>query len=150
MLKRSAVQGDRGGAGARTALLASRFKYRVPFEIGLTETRDGGRLEILEVWGTRPRIEVGGQYLVHGKYALPAHDKATLYFHLTASNWNNSGPEMDLQHLTVTKGQGEFTLLHSMGGPGYFHLHLEAEDRDKYVRCANVYFGTGDNVLRKQ
>jgi hypothetical protein len=49
----------------------------------------------------------------------------------------------------AAKGQGEFTLLHSMPGPGYFHLLLQAEDGDKSGTFANVYFGTGDNVLRK-
>jgi len=47
------------------------------------------------------------------------------------------------------KPEGEFTLIHSMLGPGYFHVVLAHPD--KYSRTfANVYFGTGDNVLRKK
>jgi hypothetical protein len=49
----------------------------------------------------------------------------------------------------LPKGQGEFTVVHGMAGPGSFHLNLTARDRysDSF---ANVYFGTGDNVLRKK
>jgi RNA polymerase sigma factor (sigma-70 family) len=143
-------RGAGGGAGVGAAALAGRFKYRIAFETGFTETQGGGRIEILDVWGTRPRIEVGGQYLVHGRYVLPGQEDGTLYFHLTASNWNNTGPDLDLQHTAVKKGAGEFTLLHAMGGPGSFHLHLVAADGEKWVTYANVYFGTGDNVWRKK
>src|SRR5262249_43954578 len=40
----------------RDAFPGNRFKYRIAFETGVSETREGGRLEIREVWGTRPRI----------------------------------------------------------------------------------------------
>ena len=56
---------------------------------------------------------------------------------------------MDLQTATLAKQKGEFTLVHGMAGPGYFHLYLASPE--KYSRTfANVYFGTGDNVWRKQ
>ena len=133
------------------AFLAHRFKYRIPFEIGATEAKEGGRIEIQEVWGTRPRIEVGGLYLVHGKYVLPPGEHGTLYFYETSNGtWGLTGtPTMDLQSTTLDKPKGEFTLLHGMAGPGYFHLYLASPER--YSRMfANVYFGTGDNVLRKK
>jgi RNA polymerase sigma factor (sigma-70 family) len=139
---------DTVAANAVTAALASRLSYRVPVEIGFTQTKDGGNIEILEVWGTRPRIEVGGYYLVHGKYTLPSFDHGTLYFHETTSGPSGPTPELDLQWTTVEKGQGEFTLLHNMGSPGYFHLHLVGPTSNDTV--ANVYFGTGDNVWRKK
>jgi RNA polymerase sigma factor (sigma-70 family) len=144
-----AGRGERADPGAAAAAVVGRFRYRVPFELGHTETSRGGRLEILEVWGTRPKIEVGGQYLVRGKYVLPARQGGTLYFHLTASDWNNAfGPDLDLQRTEVESGQGEFTLLHGMNGPGSFHLHLTALEQGKWITFANVYFGTGDNVWR--
>jgi RNA polymerase sigma factor (sigma-70 family) len=127
--------------------LTDRFKFRVPVEIGVSEFKEGGHLEIVEVWGTRPRIEVGGQYLVRGKYTLPPHERGTLYFYETA----NLPPSitMDLQYTTLDKEKGEFTLVHGMAAPGYFHLVLAHPER--YSRMfANVYFGTGDNVLRKK
>jgi len=130
--------------------LANRFKHRVPFETGFTETSAGGRIEIREVWGTRPHIEVGGQYLVRGKYVLPAGEKGKLYFYETAEgDWSQPTATMDLQTVALDKEKGEFALVHGMAGPGYFHLYLASSER--YSRWfANVYFGTGDNVLRKK
>jgi RNA polymerase sigma factor (sigma-70 family) len=222
--------------------LVNRFKFRVPVEIGATEFHEGGHIEILEVWGTRPRIEVGGQYLVRGKYKLPPGQRGKIYFYRTATDtrgaahiwgagtveakaalevaeavvdqhkadaarwetevnrlerevkrgvvdpqvllesqnrlkmssaalneaeaavkqkkanlalvearaWTSSGtPTLDLQMTDVDKPEGEFTLVHGMLGSGYFHLVLA--DPERYSRMfANVYFGTGDNVLRKK
>jgi hypothetical protein len=127
------------------ASLARRFRYRVPIEIGLSDFKDGGRLEILEIWGTRPKIEVGGQYVVRGKYVLPENGK--LYFYETASG-NQDGATLDLQMTQLPKGQGEFTLVHGMALPGSFHLILTTPDNYSHW-FANVYFGTGDNVRRK-
>jgi hypothetical protein len=135
----------------RNAFLANRLKYRVPFEIGSTETKEGGRIEVLEVWGTRPRIEVGGQYLVRGKYVLPPGEHGKLYFYATAEGpWGQAATaDLDLQSTTLDREKGEFTLMHGMAGTGYFHLYLASPER--YERMfANVYFGTGDNVLRKK
>jgi hypothetical protein len=135
----------------RDAFPVNRFKYRIAFEIGFSETAEGGRIEIQEVRGTRPRIEVGGQYLVRGKYVLPPGERGMLYFYETAEGaWGQTPTTtMDLQNITLDKGQGEFTLLHGMAGPGYFHLYLASPER--YSRMfANVYFGTGANVWRKK
>jgi RNA polymerase sigma factor (sigma-70 family) len=132
------------------AFLASRFKYRIAVEIGESETREGGRLVIQEVWGTRPRIEVGGLYVVHGTYTLPGGQRGKLYFYETADGaWGNSGiATMDLQTVDLEQEKGEFTVMHVMGGPGYFHLYLASpESYSRYF--ANVYFGTGPSVLRK-
>jgi RNA polymerase sigma factor (sigma-70 family) len=150
-LQRAIRPDEKAALDAQARAIASRFKYRVPVEIGSTETKDGGRIEILEVWGTQPDIRIGGYYLVHGKYAMPSYDRGTLYFHLTATTAANAfGPELDLQFTTVQKGEGEFTLLHTMGAPGYFHLHLIGGDQKQSSTVANVYFGTGDNVWRKK
>ena len=130
-----------------TTSLAKRFKYRVPFETGYTESKEGGSIKIREVWGTRPRIEVGGQYLVRGKYVLPPGERGKLYFYATAQGaWGMTGT-LDLQTAELDKQEGEFTLVHGMAGRGYFHLYLA--DPERYSRYfANVYFGTGDNVYR--
>jgi hypothetical protein len=132
------------------SFLADRFKYRIPFETGRTQTREGGRLEIREVWGTRTQIEVGGQYLVRGKYVLPPGVRGRLYFYATAGGaWGALPTVLDLQSTTLDKQEGEFALVHGMSGPGSFHLVLTAADR--YSRWfADVYFGTGDNVWREK
>jgi RNA polymerase sigma factor (sigma-70 family) len=145
------TQPGRSEGNTPGAFLADRFKYRVPFEIASTENKEGGRIEIREVWGTRPRIEVGGQYLVRGKYVLPPGERARLYFYETAVGaWGQTPTtDLDLQSTAVDKQEGEFTLVHGMAGPGYFHLVLvEAEHYSRMF--ANVYFGTGDTVLRKK
>jgi RNA polymerase sigma factor (sigma-70 family) len=130
-------------------ILARRFKHRVPFEIGRTQTAEGGRIEIREVWGTRPKIEVGGQYLVRGKYALPPGQRGKIYFYITAEGAWNQAATLDLQTVEVDQREGEFALVHGMSGPGCFHLYLA--DPENYQRYfANVYFGTGDNVWREK
>jgi len=130
--------------------IAGRFKHRVRFETGYTEFRDGGRIEILEVRGTRAQIEEGGQYLVHGKYTLPPGQRGKIYFYETATGpWGGVTTTLDLQTVTVDKESGDFTLMHGMSGPGYFHLVLANPERYSDA-FANVYFGTGDNVLRKK
>jgi RNA polymerase sigma factor (sigma-70 family) len=141
---------DKGADDARKLFgpIADRFKHRIDVELGSIELEGNARLEILEVWGTKPKFVVGGYYLVHGKYVLP-QESGTIYFYETATQltegWTGSGPGMDLQRVDVKKGQGEFTLLHFMGGPGYFHLQLHTKDH----KVADVYFGTGDTVYRK-
>ena len=154
--------------------VAERFKFKVPVEIGETKNSQGFRLEILEVLGTQPRIQTGGLYIVRGRYVMPSARKATIYFHETASGPNGFGPEMDLQSTKVEESEGEFTLMHSMrgsneavdpqtlagrsaavqllatlganSGPGFFHLQLATEGSES----ADMYFGTGDNVMRKK
>ncbi len=141
---------DKKNAVCDTTFPADHFKYRVPFETGYTENKDGGRIEIREVWGTRPRFEVGGQYLVRGKYVLPPGERGKLYFSATAGGaWGGITTTLDLQPTAVDKRKGEFALVHGMFGPESFHLVLA--DPQRYSRMiANVYFGTGDNVDRKE
>jgi hypothetical protein len=151
-----------------TSFLTKRFKYRVKFEIGRTQSKDGGRIEIREVWGTRPKIELGGQYLVRGKYALPAGYLGKLYFYATVPGhvvarrgddgrlarpqvvsddpWGDTA-SLDLQSTELDAQEGDFALIHGMAGRGYFHLSLT--DANRYSNWfADVYFGSGDNVLR--
>lgn len=123
--------------------VGERFRHRVPFEIGRTEGVEGNEIAIEEVWGTRPAIEVGGSYVVTGTYKL-ASDSGELLFWQTAKNWDNSGPDMDTQSIRVPRGEGRFSLLHDMPGPGYFHLVLRADGRE----VADVYFGQGETLLK--
>jgi RNA polymerase sigma factor (sigma-70 family) len=148
--QRASGQSKKALPSALATGIAARFKYRVPIEIGWTENNEGGRIEILEVWGTQPEIKIGGQYVVRGKYTMPSHEQGTLYFHQTATVGSGISTELDLQYTKVEKGQGEFVLLHSMSEPGYFHLQLVGENKGRSSEVANMYFGTGDNVLRKK
>jgi RNA polymerase sigma factor (sigma-70 family) len=147
---KAAEEARRGDSTRAVHGLAERFVYRVPIELGETEFKEGGRLDIVEIWGTRPRIEIGGQYLVRGKYKLPPGQRGRIYFYATAGGaWGAIGTTLDLQSIAVDKQEGEFTLVHGMLGEGNFHLVLA--DPERYSRMfANVYFGTGDNVLKKK
>ena len=87
---------------------------------------------------------------MRGKFRLPKGERAAkIYFYATASGaWGAITTTLDLQTTTVDKQDGEFALVHGMSGPGSFHLVLA--DPDRYFRpFANVYFGTGDNVYRR-
>lgn len=132
---------------AEHRLPAARFKHRVPFEIGLSEAYHGGKVEIREVWGTRPKIEVGGQYLVRGKYTLPPGEEGHLFLSATAGGAWGQTASLDLQFATVEGQSGEFELYHGMAGPGFFHVILSGKAANS--RYGDVYFGTGDTVYRK-
>jgi RNA polymerase sigma factor (sigma-70 family) len=143
------LPGVKAELGARMQTIASRFKYRIPVEIGRSQTTEDGRIQILDVWGTRPEIAVGGNYLVHGTYSMPSSERGKLYFHLSASDPRMAvSYDVDLQCVSVQKGEGEFTLMHSMMGPGFLHLQLLGHDGAQSPMLADVYFGTGNNVLR--
>jgi RNA polymerase sigma factor (sigma-70 family) len=146
-LQKNASKNEKEARQAAASAIAAKFKYRVPFEIGqTTDNKDGSHIEITDVWGTRPQIEVGGHYIVHGRYVLDSHGQGKLYFYETASGWGGTGPNLDTQQTSLDKSRGEFTLMHEMRGPGYFHLQLFGPGDSKEL--ANVYFGTGDNVAR--
>jgi hypothetical protein len=142
-----ALEGSKVAPQCDTAFLAQQFKYKVPVELGRDQTNDGGKIEIREVWGTRPQIEIGGQYLVRGTYVFPPGKHGMLHLYASANGPWGKTASLDLQSTAVEKREGEFALIHGMAGPGYFHLILV--DADRYSNCfADVYFGTGDNVYR--
>jgi RNA polymerase sigma factor (sigma-70 family) len=131
-------------------LFEDRLKHRVPIEIGHTETGEGVRIEIDEVRGTRPKIEVGGHYLVRGRCILPPGKRGRLYFWLTKTTNIANAPtaNTDLQSAMVDSEHGEFTLMNSMQGPGRFHLKLMSAD-DPSEALANMYFGTDETEQKE-
>jgi hypothetical protein len=131
-------------SNVRKSLPPTRFKYRIPFATGHTERKEDGRIEIQEVWGTRPRIGVGGLYLVHGKFVLPGGQRGKLYFYKTAtgawaghfdlstghSQWQ--GPaNLDLQSVAVDNQRAEFTLLHGMAWQGRARMLSSASGKER-------------------
>ena len=118
--------------------VASRFVHRVPISLGEFTGNGTDGIEVTEVWGTRPRIEIGGEYVVRGRYSLQSTEVGLVTFFLTANEWRNAGPIMDLQEARARGGEGTFTLQHKMAGPGAFHVTLY---NDSYVRLADQYFG---------
>jgi RNA polymerase sigma factor (sigma-70 family) len=120
--------------------LGNQFQHRVPVKLGQTTFHDGNRIEILEIWGTKPKFETGGQYLVRAKYAMPTRKRGKLYFHETTNVNGGISATLDLQSTEARQGSGEFTLLHGMVGPGTFHLQLLANDGGPNGVLADVYF----------
>jgi hypothetical protein len=116
--------------------IAARFQYRVPFDAGTVEATAGNSVEVTEVWGTRKKIEIGGEYVVVGHYMLQSVSQGRLFFWLTADNWDNSGPTMDLQRTNARPGTGRFVLQHKMEGPGRFHVRLYDDTKG----VADMYF----------
>jgi hypothetical protein len=122
--------------------VAERFKYKVDFDLGREESTAKDRVEVLELWGTRPDISVGGEYLAVGRYVLGSADEGRVFFYQTADGWDNSGPVMDLQQAVARRGTGTFVLQHRMRGPGWFHVNLYGD----WKEVADLYFGKGETL----
>jgi len=136
---------ERGGGGFDD--VASRFQYDVPIETGKVWSAGPDRISILEIWGTRPRIEVGGHYLVRGTYTLKSADAGEVFFHVKGPS--NAGSDLDLQHVQVRRGSGNFSVVHGFSKDGNCHVSLFAQKGSDYVPAADLYFGSGANVLRE-
>jgi hypothetical protein len=119
--------------------VASRFKYRIPFDVNSVQSPGADRVEVSELWGTRSKIEVGGDYLVVGTYSLQSLKQGRVCFYLTADGWDNSGSDTDLLRIDAAQGQGSFALVHSMPGPGDLHVSLSGWRDGDSIRVANVY-----------
>jgi len=126
--------------------VTSRFQYVVPLEIGKTWSNGQDRLTITEIRGTRPRVEVGGHYLVRGTYTLKSADAGEVFFHVKGPS--NAGTDLDLQHLPVHRGSATFAVVHGMSKDGNCHVSLFTTKGSDFVPAADVYFGSGGNVLR--
>jgi hypothetical protein len=123
--------------------IAERFKYRVEFDRGKRVATATDSVDVIELWGTRPGIEIGGEYVVVGRYTLGSADEGTVFFYMTANDWDNSGYVMDLQQIDVRRGTGTFVLRNEMAGPGWFHVNLYGDGKE----VADLYFGKGDTLL---
>jgi len=138
-----------GSQGRNTwqADLCTRLKYRIPFETRGKDRSGEDSIEILEVIGTRPSIEVGGEYVVRGRYRLSSFDRGRVVLWET----ENGGPgtlsyDVDLQAVNVDRGQGTFTLLHAVPVDGWLHVVLHGTTGTSPTELCNVYFGSGKSL----
>ena len=144
----SCMTAGRGGGGSGGFDdVTSRFQYRVPVETGKSWSAGPDRISISEIWGTRPRIEVGGHYLVRGTYTLKSTEAGEVFFHVKGPS--NAGSDLDLQHVPVQRGSGTFSVVHGFSKDGNCHVSLFAQKGSDYVPAADLYFGSGANVLRE-
>ena len=103
------------------------------FYIGQTWFPQGDSVEITSV----ERNET--QMVVKGHYHLVSHENAQLALYITSTN-NSSSPDDPKQSMPISKGSGDFELIHSHLSPGLPHVNMYP------VRgggpFAELYFGT--------
>jgi hypothetical protein len=136
-----------GCAATGSERTEARFPYRIAFETRHAKLNGDDALEITELRGTRPTIELGGEYLLRGRYRLSSHEKGRVVFYET----ENGGPgtwstDVDLQYRRITKGEGTFELLHGLPVDGWFHVELEGAKSDGSIVLHNIYFGSGESL----
>ena len=82
--------------------------------------------------------------VVKGHYNLVSHDQATLEFHITTST-DIRVPEDSKNRMQISKGRGDFELVHSHLVPGLPHISMYADSRS----FAALYFGNQAEALEE-
>jgi tRNA A-37 threonylcarbamoyl transferase component Bud32 len=98
--------------------------------IGQTDFPHGDSIEITSVDRSPNWIAVKGHY------NLVSRDQATLALYITSTNLSMT--EAAAQHMSISKGRGDFALIHSHLVPGLPHLAMY----DHGDNFADLYFGT--------
>jgi serine/threonine protein kinase/tetratricopeptide (TPR) repeat protein len=107
------------------------------FYIGQTYFPHGDSIEITSVERTKDRMTVKGHY------NLVSHHQATLALYITSTNRNVH--EDSQQRMQISKGRGDFELIHSHLVPGLPHVEMYANGKN----FANLYFGTKAEALEE-
>jgi tRNA A-37 threonylcarbamoyl transferase component Bud32 len=114
-----------------------RFHPAKTFYIGQAYFPKSDSIEITSVERTPQRM------VVKGHYNLVSHDRATLALYITSTNKNV--PEDSQQRRQISKGRGDFELIHSHLVPGLPHVEMDANGKN----VANLYFGTQAEALEE-
>jgi beta-lactamase regulating signal transducer with metallopeptidase domain len=124
------------------------LSHIVPFEVGASRLRNGDSITIVDVTGTSDRMTAGNMYVIKGTYKLASKEQATLLASVTASKRGDGQgvPTQKTQSVTVDQGNGHFTLILYMAYDGNPHISFYPAEGESF---ANVYFGTGDSVLKQ-
>jgi Domain of unknown function (DUF4159) len=118
----SASAEDAGHFVMTGADLVAQYPYVIPLQLGRTgDWVKGDNLRVLSVRGDRPRLELGGTYLVRGVYGLAGAMEATLSLNITspAGYMSNHQP---FQSYRIEQGYGDFALVETMTVPGAYHV----------------------------
>ena len=107
------------------------------FAIGQTWFPLGDFIEITSVERTED------QMTVKGHYNLVSHDTASLAFNITTTN-TTGFPEGEKQSIKISKGTGDFELIHPHLVVGLPHISMY--DRHAF---ASVYFGTKEEAAEE-
>ena len=124
------------------------LSHIVPFEVGASRLRDGDSITIVEVTGTSDRMTAGNMYVIKGTYKLASKEHATLLASVTATKRADGQgvPTQKTQSVMLDRGNGRFSLILYMGYDGNPHVSFYPAEGESF---ANVYFGTGDSVLKR-
>jgi len=106
--------------------------------IGQAYFPKGDSIEITSVDRTPERM------VVKGHYHLVSHDQASLALHITTAT-NIRVPEDSKNRMQISKGRGDFELVHSHLVPGLPHVEMDANGEN----FANLYFGTKAEALEE-
>ena len=94
----------------------------VPYALGTPAFPGGDVIEIDEIAGTRPRLEVGGVYVISGHARVVSHDGARLALFSTGTG--NAVKTRGYQSVEVPRGDSEFHLAVAVLADGDLHLTL--------------------------
>ncbi|MGO9528696.1 MAG: protein kinase domain-containing protein [Verrucomicrobiia bacterium] len=136
---------DRLGKGiviGATVILASLAVYSFhPIKsdyIGQTWFPGGDSIEITSVVRTKERL------MAKGHYSLVSHDSALLALYITSTNREATATDPK-QELRISKGAGDFELIHPHLVPGLPHISMYADGHP----FAAFYFGTKAEALEE-
>ena len=101
------------------------------FYIGQTWLPQGDSIEITSVVRTKDRL------MAKGHYNLVSHDSAQLALYITTTN-DILVPTDSRQEIQISKGSGDFELVHTRLVPGLPHISMYADHHP----FASLYFGT--------
>lgn len=106
--------------------------------IGQTWFPGGDSIEITSVVRTKDRL------MAKGHYNLVSHDSASLALFITTTNRQTASVETR-RTLNISKGAGDFELVHAHPVPGLAHVSMYADGHP----FASVYFGTKTEALEE-
>jgi len=139
------------GVAASPALVRSGYdlSHAVRFEVGAIRLRDGDSITIDEVTGSSEKISAGNTYVIKGTYKLASQKRATLLTSVTANKPKQGlgAPTQRTQSVLVEQGDGHFSLILYIPYDGNPHVSFYPADGGESF--ANLYFGTGDLVLKR-
>jgi serine/threonine protein kinase len=119
------------------SVLSHHFRSLKSDYIGQTWFPKGDSIEITSVERTPE------QMVVKGHYNLVSHEQATLALYITSTNKNL--PEDKEQRMQISKGRGDFELIHSHVVHGLPHVVMDANGKN----FATLYFGTQAEALEE-
>ncbi|RYZ17885.1 MAG: hypothetical protein EOO70_00615 [Myxococcaceae bacterium] len=105
---------------------------------GDADFHGGDGIELIEVRGTAPRLQVGSLYEVRGRYRLRSRAHATLLLSVTTSGPGGQGLVDSDSRQALVQGEGEFRLRVRVADEGHPHVTFYDEQGTPF---GGLYFG---------